>query len=271
MSAAAPAIRTQVAAALALRDAGRMQEALEALTTPGEYSADFYTVRGEIQLALGRFQEAAGSFFTVVASEPDNASGQFHLAVCLQQLSRWAEAAQAFQKTLQIDPHRDIARVSLGACLLYLNRPEEALTNFDRCWSDAARVKALFGKAVALQLLHRHDEAEDAYRRLLDTDPRSEEALSNLITLSMDTQDPDRARNYASRLLEFSPQSLPALQCLASVALERHEFESAAYYCGRIVERAPNCMEAWRNLRFATGRVMLARNRPVTTPSSGRK
>src|SRR5438309_11038735 len=42
MSAAAPAIRNQVEAALGLRAAGRLQEALDTLTAPGEYLSDFY-------------------------------------------------------------------------------------------------------------------------------------------------------------------------------------------------------------------------------------
>ena len=252
------AIRDQVAAALALRSAGRLQEALEVLTTPGEYISDFYTVRGEIELSLGRYQEAAGSYFTVVTAEPDNAYANYRLGVCLHHLNSWDGAAQAFQKVLESDPHRDDARLALGACLLHLNRPEEALANFDRCWSDAARGPVSFGKAVALHSLGRFDEAKAAYQRVLAAEPKSEEALSNLIAMSVETRDLASAHRYSVRLLDICPQSTTALQGLAAVALEQREYEAAARYCGRIVERNPECMEAWHNLRFATGRVMSA-------------
>ncbi len=266
MSAAAtPALRSQVQTALALRAAGRCQDALDALSTPGEYSSDYYTLRGEIQVAMGRFQEAAGSYFTVVASEPENTFAQFNLAVCLQHLSRWTEAAVAFQKVLQVDAHRDEARLGLGACLLHLNRAEEALANFDACWSDAGRTRAQFGKAVALQFLRQYDEAEAAYQRLLQSEEKSEELLQNLLALSAEIQDWDAVQHYATRLLDISPQSLPALQGLAAVALEQRQFETAVHYCGRIVALAPECVEAWHNLRFATGRVMSALDRPNTT------
>jgi tetratricopeptide (TPR) repeat protein len=269
MSAAAtPALRSQVQTALALRAAGRCEEALDVLNGSGEYSADFYILRGEIQLAMGRFQEAAGSYFTVAASEPENMFAQFNLAVCLQQLSRWTEAAQAFQKVLQVDAHRDEARLGLGACLLHLNRAEEALANFDGCWSDAARARAQFGKAVALQFLRQYDEAEAAYQRLLKTAEKPNEVLQNLLALSAEIQDWDAVQHYASRLLANSPQSLPALQGLAAVALERRQFETAVRYCGRIVELAPECVEAWHNLRFATGRVMSGLNGSSATMSS---
>jgi tetratricopeptide (TPR) repeat protein len=271
-AAASPARRSQVETALALRAAGRFQDALDALSS-AEYSPDLYTLRGEIQLAMGRFQEAAGSYFTVVASEPDNMFAQFNLAVCLQQLSRWAEAALAFQKVLEIDAHRDEARLGLGASLLHLNRAEEALAQFDNCWSDAARTRALFGKAAALHLLRHHEQAEAAYQRLLRSDSKPDEVLANLLALSAEMQDWDSVQHYATRLLEAIPDSLVALQGLAAVALERRQYETAVQYCGRIVEQDPECVEAWHNLRFATGRVMSAlHGTAATLPTNlGRK
>ena len=270
-AALANTIPSPVEAALSLRSAGRLQEALDILTTPGEYTSDFYTVRGEIQFALGRFQEAAGSYFTVVASEPDNTFAQYHLAICLHHLSRWVEAAQTFQRVLDSDPHRDSARLGLGTCLLHLHRVEEALGNFDCCWSDASRWRALFGKAVALQLLGRWNEAEAAYHRLLLSDPKSEEVLSNLIAMSIETHDLESATRFSMRLLDVSPRSTIALRGLASVALERQEYEQAVRYCGRIVEQAPDCLEAWRNLRFATGLVMSSLQRPESASAAGMK
>src|SRR5262249_45708355 len=150
---------------------------------------------------------------------PENAFAQFNLAVCLQQLSRWAEASLGFQKVLEIDPHRDEARLGLGACFLHLNRPEEALANFDSCWSDAARKRALFGKAVALQFLRHFQESDAAYQKLLKSDGQSEEILGNLLALSAAIRDWDAVEHYANRLLDAAPQSMAALQGLATVAL----------------------------------------------------
>jgi tetratricopeptide (TPR) repeat protein len=274
-TAAKPAIRNQIESALTLHSAGRHQEALDVLITPTDNLPDFYTLRGDIQFALTRFEEAAGSYFTSVTLEPppQNAYAQYRLGICLHHLGRWAEAGQAFQKVLEVDPHRDDVRLGLGACLLHLNRPEEALANFDRCWSDAARLRVLFGKAVALQLLGRYHEAEGAYQRLLASDPKSEEALSNLIALSVEAHDLESVRRYSLRLLELSPESSTALQGLAAAALESREYESAFRYCSRIVERAPECVEAWHNLRFASGRIMSALRTPEAAVAStaGRK
>jgi len=271
-AAAAPGIPNPVEAALALRAAGRLQDALNALGTASEDTSDVYTLRGEIQFALGRVHEAAGSYFTVVASEPENVLAQFNVGVCMQQLSRWSDAALAFQRVLDMDPDRDEARLGLGACLLQLNRPEEALATFDACWSDAVRRRADFGKAVALQFLRRFDESEAAYREMLQSGQQTEDVLTNLVALSAEIHDWDAVQHYASRLLEISPHSVPAMQGLAAVALERGEFAAAVQHCGRIVELAPECMEALHNLRFATGQVMAAiQKRAASQPATKTK
>ena len=109
---------------------------------------------------------------------------------------------------LNADPHRDPIRLELGDCLLRLNRLEPALDCFDQCWSDGAQRQALFGKGVALQLLRRFDEAEVAYERLLALDGKAEEALANLIAMSMEVFDLERVRRYSRRLVEINPRSV---------------------------------------------------------------
>jgi tetratricopeptide (TPR) repeat protein len=269
------AIRSQIEAALMLQSAGRHQEALDALATPGENLANFYTLRGDLQFGLARYQEAAGSYFAAATLEaaPGNVYAQYRLAICLHHLRRWPEAAQAFQKVLEVDPHRDEVRLGLGACLLHLNRPEEALANFDHCWSEASHTRVLFGRAVALHQLGRHHEAADAYQRVLAAEPRSEEALGNLIALYIEAQDLDNVKRFSEWLLDISPESQIGLQGLAAAALENREFEAAFRYCSRIVERVPDCVEAWHNLRYASGRIMNALRPPAAAivSTAGRK
>jgi tetratricopeptide (TPR) repeat protein len=256
-----PGVQPQIDAALALRSSGRLEDALRALADPNEYNAYLYTVRGEIEFALGRFHDAALSYFAVILSEPDNADAHYNLALCLQRSGRWDASCQAFERALSLDPTRDTARLGLGASLLYLNRLDEALATFHRC-SGALAGPASFGKAVALQLLQRLGEAENAYEVVLASDPNSEETLSNLIALGIETEDLDRVRDYSLRLLKISPQSPVALQGLATVALQRHDHHAAARYCDRIVQLAPDCLEAWHNLRVALDRILTAFTAP---------
>src|SRR5579871_1277494 len=222
---------------------------------------------------MERFEDAITSYAHATHLDKADNRVQYRLGVCLHQLERWAEASQAFQKALEQDPHHDEARLALGACLLHLNRREEALAHFDRCWSNAARPQALFGKAVVLQQLGRLREAETAYQRVLALDPKTEETLANLIALYMEAHDLENARRYSMQLLESSPESLTALQALAAVALENRQYDSAVRYCSRIVEQSPDCVEAWHNLRFASGRMMstLRASAAAAGSTSGRK
>jgi tetratricopeptide (TPR) repeat protein len=262
-----PGVQPQIDAALALRSSGRLEEALRALANPSESNSYLYTVRGEIEFALGRFHDAALSYFAVVHSEPDNADAHYNLALCLQRSDRWDTSCQAFERVLSMDPACDQtlcdrARLGLGASLLYLNRLHEALDHFQQC-SDALETPALFGKAVALQLLRRYREAENAYEVLLASDPNSEETLSNLIALAIETEDLDRVRDYSQRLLKIYPQSPAALQGLATAALERQDHHAAARYCDRIVQLMPDCLEGWHNLHVALGRIVRAFSDPA--------
>ncbi|MBK5292213.1 MAG: tetratricopeptide repeat protein [Acidobacteriia bacterium] len=239
-AALAPAKGDPIEAALSLRGKGRLEEALAALSGAEEFSQDVCVLRGDLQRELGRIQDAVSSYSTVIAFESGNVYARYNLALCLRRLKRWEAAAEAFRKLLAYDSHRDSARIGLGDCLLHLNRLEEALACFDACWSEGAQTRALFGKAVALQMLGRLEEAESAYERLLTLDPKMEEAFSNLIALSMKRLDLVRVHRYALRLLELCPESPVALQGLVAAAVERFEYESAAGYWARLARQRTN-------------------------------
>jgi tetratricopeptide (TPR) repeat protein len=256
-----PGVQSQIESALALRSSGHLEEALHELSAPSDYNSYFYTVRAEIEYALGLYHDAALSYFSVVQGEPDNADAHYNLGLCLQRSDRWDASCQAFERALSLNPASDRARLGLGASLLYLNRLDDALANFYQC-SDNLQAPAEFGKAVALQLLHRFGEATNVYEELLAFDPNSEETLSNLIALAVETEDLDRVRDYGQRLLKISPQSPAALQGLAAVALERQDHHAAGRYCDRMVQLAPDCLEAWHNLRVALDRILTAFNDP---------
>src|SRR5712692_1851548 len=240
-AAAAPAraISDRVDAARALHASGRTREALDLLSEPGDFSQDVFTLRGDLQLQLGLLHEALGSYSTVIAFERHNMYAHHRLALCLRRLERWELAAETFRKLLSHDSYSDRAHIGLGDCLLHLNRPEEALSCFEACWSESARLPALFGKAVALQLVRRFDEAQVLYERILELEPRSEEALGNLVAMSVEVFDLSRVHRYAARLVGLYPQSMVGLQALTLVALERRDYETAAGYFADLMEHAP--------------------------------
>jgi tetratricopeptide (TPR) repeat protein len=237
--AARPSMNDPLPIALALRAQGRLQEALEALSLPNEFSLDFYILRGDLELELGRVQEAAESYSIVIAEEPDHIYAQGQLGLCQHRLHNWDAAARSFEAVLQFDPHRDEVRLNLAGCLLRLRRFGAALECFDKCWSEASRRRALFGKAVALQFLRRFDEAENHYERLLAIDPYSEEALANMIAMAMEVFELARVQKYSQRLLELNSRSAAAYKGLALCAIERRDYPAASRYYQQVAELEP--------------------------------
>ena len=234
-----PASNDPLPTALLLRAQGRLEEALAALSVPSEFSLDFYILRGDLELELGRVQQAAESYATVVIEEPDHVYAQGQLGLCQQRLENWDAAGRAFEAVLQFDPHRDEVRLNLARCLLRLKRFAAALECFDKCWSEAAKRRALFGKAVALQLLRRFDEAETYYERLLAIDPYFEEALANMIAMAMEVFELARVQKYSQRLLEINSRSATAYKGLALCAIERRDYAAASRYYQQVAELEP--------------------------------
>ena len=238
-TAAAHTINDRVEAARALHANGRTQEALDLLSGPGDFSQDVYTLRGDFQLQLGQLHEALGSYSTVIAFERRNVYALQRLGVCLCRLERWELAAETFRRLLSHDTYSDQAHIGLGNCLLHLKKPEEALSCFEACWSESARLPALFGKAVALQALRRFDEAAVLYERVLELQPASEEALGNLIAMGVEIFDLSRVHRDALRLVGLSPQSRVALQALTLVAFVRRDYETACGYFADLQKNTP--------------------------------
>jgi tetratricopeptide (TPR) repeat protein len=225
--------------ALALRARGCIEEALDALSVPGEFPVDFYVLRGDLQVELGQLREAAASYAAAIAEETDHIYAHGQLGLCLQRLENWDAAAQAFAAVLQFDPHRDEVRLNLAACLLRLHRFGAALECLDKCWSEASRRRALFGKAVALQCLRRFAEAESHYERLLAIDPYAEEALANMIAMATEVFELARVQTYAQRLLELNPRSAAAYKGLTLCAIERRDYPAASRYYQQVAELEP--------------------------------
>ena len=245
-AAAAPAAATEITSghndplqvAIGLRSQGRFQEALDLLAGLADPPTDAYVLRGDVLVELGRIADAAGSYYSATVSAPGNLYARMHLGSCLRRLERWEEAVQAFELVLRADSHRDPIRLEMGDCLLHLNRPEQALNCFDQCWSDASQRQAMFGKGVALQQLRRFDEAETAYERVLALDGKVDEALANLIAMSLEIFDLDRVLRYSRRLVEINPRSIPGLQGLILVAVERGDMETAARHFSTLAQHA---------------------------------
>jgi len=251
------AIAEDIEVAPSQRSMGELQEALANLSTRDTSDAQACAMRGEIEFLLGRHYDAALSFTSLVTAEPDYASAHYNLGLALLRIERWDRAAAEFKESLRMDDRDNVdACLGIGICLLEQHRPEEALTVFEQCQIYDPQGRAAFGRAAALAMSGRLEEARLAFERLLQSDPIHREVITNLMALAAATGDIQRLEGYSRMLLELDPQSLDALQGLANVAFLRMDFRSAARYCDQIMELAPDCQEASHNFAVATDKLM---------------
>jgi cytochrome c-type biogenesis protein CcmH/NrfG len=99
--------------------------------------------------------------------------------------------------------------------------------------------------------LWRFDEAALLYQDALTRNPKSEEALTNLLAIALTRKDDEAVHRFAEQLLSFRPYSQAAMEGLATVAFNRGDYEAAAKLCQKLVELTPDHFERWFNFGVA--------------------
>ena len=199
---------------LALRDAGRVEEALTAFQRAIDIRADHaaaLTQQGELLAELGRNEDAADSFTLALAFDsalvaawvgyaklmracgcveqaiehleravtlaPASSEAWVELGLALNQAGRTADAGAAYEKAIEAEPDRPAAHVNLGLlCLAQLGDAARAETLFRRAIELAPdRVEAQANLGLALHEQKRSDEAIEHYDQLVEAHPQCAE------------------------------------------------------------------------------------------------
>ncbi|MBR0680623.1 tetratricopeptide repeat protein [Roseomonas eburnea] len=143
---------------------------------------------GQMDVALSMYGAAA-------ARDPDNVEAQTRFAAALVRAGNHAQAEQVLAAAVQRRPGDRALLVQLGRMRLRNGAAGEALSLFDRVLAtDSRSVPALDGRGVALDLMGRHPEAQESYRRAQALDPNAISVANNLgLSLLLDGR-PDEAR-----------------------------------------------------------------------------
>ncbi len=140
---------------------------------------DFTMSRGEIPAAISLYRRAH-------SAAPDRALPLEKLGRAFAMIGSHDEAAGAFRSLLEIDPVNNIGLRGLGNSYLALNDPDLALPNLEAAVAVSEDAAGLSSLGVALDMLGRHDEAQDAYERALRMAPGDLDVATNLaISLSL--------------------------------------------------------------------------------------
>ncbi|MDH3473477.1 MAG: tetratricopeptide repeat protein [Rhodospirillales bacterium] len=131
--------------------------------------------------AMGRLEQAAGSYRAALEIEPRLAQAHLGLGNALAQQSLFSDAATAYRKARDIDPGLIEAQINLGNALAAVGRFDDAIGSFRaalRIQPDLAQAHYNLGNA--LKALGRLDDAAASYRRVIGIDSNFIPAHMNL-------------------------------------------------------------------------------------------
>jgi tetratricopeptide (TPR) repeat protein len=217
--------------AVALSEAGRLQEALRHWRRALEIKPDYAGAHFNLGIALGkagRAEEAIEQYEQVLRISPDDAASHLNLGNALQQAGKTQEAVTRYEEALRIQPGFAEAHYNLAVTLAQLGRLPEAIAHGEqavRLEPDFARAHNILG--LALERVGRTGEAIAHWERALRIDPDYADAHCNL----------GAALGRAGRVAE-------AIQHLQQAVRLGSEDAEAQYNLGVALERTGRMSEA---------------------------
>jgi tetratricopeptide (TPR) repeat protein len=170
--------------------------------------------RGRAFLALGRSEEALGSFQETLGYKADDAATHHLLALALLAQGDVTAARQYFRRATLLDPALGSAHYELGVLALAAGEARQAVAAFSAAAQHLPGVAQVHNNlALALQAEGDATGAEQSLRRALELDDRYAEAwfnLAGLLHAAGNAEASEEARATALRLNPALAQVRPA-------------------------------------------------------------
>jgi Flp pilus assembly protein TadD len=139
---------------------------------------------GNVDLSLGRANEAAGLFQKALRLKPDDVKAATNYGTALESLGSIDAAKEQYQRAISLAPDKDDAYCDLGALLFRAGDAPAAVLEFYRAAKiDPSDPIPLFNLAAIYQRSDRPDLAVKLYERVLQLTPGDPEAISALQSL----------------------------------------------------------------------------------------
>lgn len=133
---------------------------------------------GDVQNAIALYQEAAALSHGAIEAH-------LQLAALLQSQGDLAGAQEVLEQAQRINAKHPAIDLQLGKLAVQQNRGEAALQHFETGLAQwPQNIDLLNGKGVALDMLMRHDEAQQAYANALGQGKAKTEFISNNLAMS---------------------------------------------------------------------------------------
>ncbi len=208
-----PAAPQQLAPLLALATeflrAGRPADAIAPLREAARLEPSNPTIQHDLGLAcleVGRLPDAIAAFQQAVAKDPRYADAYFRLGISLENAGNIREAISAYDRATQLLPSLSEAWFRAGALVYTLGHRDGAIGCCRRA-ADTGRKSSFgrLGKARALLMEDRNQEAEQVLRELLVADPTNAMAYELLGNLLSELGRFDEARACFERAIAVAP------------------------------------------------------------------
>ena len=208
-----PAAPQQVAPLLALATkflrAGRPADAIAPLRDAALLEPFNHIIQHDLGLAcleVGRVPDAVAALQRAVASNPSYDDAYFRLGIALEKLGDMRGALAAYDRATKLLPSLPEAWFRAGALVYTMGHRAEAVGCFRRAAATGGRTNfGRLGKARALLIENRNQEAEQILREALVVDPRNAMAYELLGNLLSEFGRFDEARACFERAIMIAP------------------------------------------------------------------
>ena len=244
-----------ISKAASLKMEGKIEAAVQMLgkwIESGERDAALYSALGHLQYEMRDYEAAAATYAQLAEREPSHRTARFNLGVCQGNLKNWKAAVESFRKAAEADSTRSDVQLGLGISLIHNGSPAQALVLSTSTWRFSPNTSRLFsGRLWPCSRSGGTPRRSSSIARFWRRNPRSEEALANLVALFLERKDLESVRHYVAMLAELKPESAVALEALSALAFVDGDYPTAARYCRTLTEIAPGRFENWFNLGVA--------------------
>jgi tetratricopeptide (TPR) repeat protein len=208
-----PVAPQQVAALLALATqslrAGRPVDAIAPLRDAALLQPSNAIIQHDLGLAcleVGRVPDAIAALQRAVAIDPRYTDAHFRLGIALEKLGNIGEALAAYDRATQLMPSLTEAWFRAGALVYTLGHVGEAIGCFRRAAATGGRTSfGRLGKARALVIEDRNQEAEQVLREMLVADPTDAMAYDLLGSVLSELGRFEEARACFERTVAIAP------------------------------------------------------------------
>ncbi|NPU67687.1 tetratricopeptide repeat protein [Bradyrhizobium sp. 83012] len=199
---------------------------------------------GNSLMRLGLPSEAIAAHDRAIALKADYADAHCNRGMALLPLGRNAEANASFDRALSLNPRHMEAMFGKGLASINLNHVDDAVAAFDAALAvkpGAAQVLAQRGRLH--QMAGRFDQAKADYEAALARDPMLEMALLGKAQLGH-FKDVAQSVDACRKVLEQNPRSEDAWLWLGVCYAKQSEVAAAIAHFDRALEIRPDFAEA---------------------------